>query len=99
MTGLFNPAGWGAYFSRQTLFVKRAEVIAGAAYPDFGCNFEVFTNPQFLELETLGPKVRLQPGHTTTHTETWELFRGIPDGEDESWIRSSVVPVVGSQFS
>ena len=55
MTGIYNSAGWGAYFSHGTLFVKTAPVINGAAYPDFGCNFEVFTNPDFLELETLGP--------------------------------------------
>ena len=55
MCGIYNPAGWGAYYRDGHLFVKRAPVIAGARYPDFGCNFEVFTNPDFLELETLGP--------------------------------------------
>jgi len=93
MTGIYNPAAWGAYYLDGILFIKRAPLIAGAAYPDFGCNFEVFTNPEFLELETLGPNVRLSPGEETVHTETWTLFRDVPPGGDESWIRSALVPL------
>ena len=48
MGGLYNSAGWGAYFKQSYLFVKRAAVISGARYPDFGCNFEVFDNPDSL---------------------------------------------------
>lgn len=44
-----------------------------AEYPDRGCNFEVFMNEYFLELETLGPKQWLQPGQTATHVETWKI--------------------------
>jgi len=95
MTGTFNPAGWGAYYSEGTLFVKCAKVLPGV-YPDFGCNFEIFTNPEFLELETLAPIVQLDPGETASHTETWTLFRDVPSGESENWIRSSIVPLVSS---
>jgi hypothetical protein len=97
MTGIFNPAGWGAYFWTNSLFIKRAPVIAGAVYPDFGCNFEVFTNREFLELETLGPKTVLSPAHHITHEETWQLFRDVSAGEDEEWIRSVLLPLVKSQ--
>jgi hypothetical protein len=90
MTGVYNPAGWGAYFLNGTLFVKSAPVTPGAVYPDFGCNFEVFTNPDFLELESLGPKVQLRPGDSAEHTETWALFQNVPGGEDDSWIRNAV---------
>ena len=93
MTGIFNPAGWGAYFLNGTLFVKRAPVRRGAQYPDFGCNFEVFTNPEFLELESLGPRVQLGAGENTIHTEIWTLFQNVPEGEDDSWIRSTVAPL------
>jgi hypothetical protein len=93
MTGIFNPAGWGAYFSEGLLFVKRAPLSPGGEYPDFGCNFEVFTNPDFLELESLGPKVRLAPGESTTHTEIWTLFRDVPEGRDDAWIRGAVAPL------
>jgi hypothetical protein len=93
MAGTYNPAGWGAYFWNGMLFVKRAAVLTGT-YPDFGCNFEIFTNPEFLELETLAPIVRLGAGDSCCHTETWNLFRGVPPGEDENWIHSIVVPLV-----
>jgi len=94
MGGIFNPAGWGAHFRRGTLFVKRARVIAGAQYPDGGCNFELFTNPEFLEVETLGPLVELKPGHTAEHVEQWWLFDSISDGEGDEWVRKAVVPMV-----
>lgn len=93
MTGIFNPAGWEAYFVNGVLFVKRALVTAGAEYPDFGCNFEIFTNTEFLELESLGPKVQLGPGESTVHTEIWTLFRNVASGDDDLWIRSAVAPL------
>ena len=93
MTGLYNPAGWGAYFLNGTVFFKSAAVIAGAAYPDFGCNFEIFTNPEFLELETLGPQVELRPEESVRHIETWTLFQNVPNGKDDAWIREAVAPL------
>jgi hypothetical protein len=96
MTGIFNPAGWGAYYSRGVLFIKRAEPVANARYPDFGCNFEIFTNPEFLELETLSPIVKLEPGESASHTETWALFRDVQAGNDDAWIRSAVSPLAAS---
>jgi hypothetical protein len=93
MTGIFNPAGWGAYYANGTLFVKQATPLAKTRYPDFGCNFEVFTNPEFLELETLAPIVELSPGDSTSHTETWALFRDVPGGNNDAWIHSAVVPL------
>jgi hypothetical protein len=98
MTGIFDPAGWGAYYANGTVFLKQVQPIAGATYPDFGCNFEVFTNPEFLELETLGPKVRLQPGQTATHQETWSLHHSVPPGAGDEWIRSAIVPLVSLQM-
>jgi hypothetical protein len=94
MGGIYNSAGWGAYFSRGYLFVKRAAVIDGARYPDFGCNFEVFTNPDFIELETLGPLVELRPGEVVEHVERWWLFADVPDGENDTWVDSAVVALV-----
>jgi hypothetical protein len=96
MTGIFNPAGWGAYYSQGTLFVKRAKPVTGARYPDFGCNFEIFTNPRFLELETLAPLEELRPGESASHTEVWGLFRDVPEGIGDEWIRSTVAPLAVS---
>lgn len=94
MGGIYNSAGWGAYFRQGYLFVKRAAVISGARYPDFGCNFEVFTNRDFIELETLGPLVELRPGEVVEHVERWWLFADVPSGENDAWIDSAVVPLV-----
>lgn len=94
MAGIYNTAGWGAYFRQGYLFVKRAAVISDARYPDFGCNFEVFTNPDFIELETLGPVVELRPGEAVEHVERWWLFADVPSGENDAWIDSAVVPLV-----
>ena len=93
MTGVYNPAGWGGYFLNGTLFVKSALVIAGAVYPDFGCNFEVFTNLDFLELESLGPKVQVAPGESVHHKESWTLYSGVVAGEDDDWISCEILPL------
>ena len=96
MTGVYNPAGWCAYFLNGTLFLKGAPVTHGAVYPDFGCNFEIFTNPDFLELESLGPMVGLGPGESMSHTERWALFGNVPGGDDDSWIRSAILPLASN---
>lgn len=96
MSGVYTPAGWGAYVLRGTLFLKSAAVTQGAVYPDFGCNFEVFTNSDFLELESLGPKVQLKPEESVSHTEIWALFQDVPEGQDDSWIRSAILPLAAN---
>ena len=72
--GYFNPLGWMAYWLDGVLFVKRFDPVAGAPLPDGGCNTENYCSHRFLELETLGPLVKLPPETTITHTETWELY-------------------------
>ena len=94
MIGVFNSFGWGAYFRRGHLFVKKVRVAKGTRYPDFGCNFEVYTDAHSLELETLGPLRNLKPGETAVHTEDWWLFNNIEAGETEGWIDSAIVPCV-----
>jgi hypothetical protein len=37
----------------------------------------MFTNEKILELETLGPLTRLEPGASMDHTERWTLHRGV----------------------
>lgn len=94
MSGLLNAAGWGAYVRAGSLFLKRTTIVPGAQYPDFGCNFELFTNSEFLELETLGPVVMLHPGQSIQHTEDWWLFQGLGAIESEDSVRSEVIPRV-----
>jgi hypothetical protein len=72
--GYANNAGWIGYLRQGVFFCKKSAYQAGATYPDFGCSTECYCDDQFLELETLGPLVRLEPGQTTEHVETWELY-------------------------
>lgn len=81
--GLLNKQGWAAYLSQQTLFVKRAPFIAGATYPDYGCNFETYTAGAFIEVESLAPLQRLEPGASAEHLERWFLFQDINIGTTE----------------
>jgi hypothetical protein len=76
--GSFNRDTWGAYLLNDELFVKRTRAEGTiASYPDCGCSFEIFTNADFLELETLGPLTLVEPGSTVTHTEWWSAHKGV----------------------
>jgi len=75
--GYPNPRGWLAYWLDGTLFIKRAGFDPKAQYFDFGCSSECYCNPQFLELETLGPVTTLKPGEIVSHLETWEAHAKI----------------------
>ncbi len=72
--GYLNPLGWMGYWLEGVLFVKRFNVEATAVYPDHGCNAESYCNDQFIELETLGPLTKLEPGTSVLHAETWEVY-------------------------
>jgi hypothetical protein len=75
--GLTAYPGWSAYWLDGQVFVKHARLVTGAVYPDLGSLFEVFTNGAVIELETLGPVVRLNPGRSTTHIEHWTILTGV----------------------
>jgi len=75
--GLFNRETWAAYVLNSEAFVKRASADLAKAYSDFGCSFETFTNNEFLELETLGPLTKVQPGQTVEQVEHWSLHRNV----------------------
>lgn len=83
--GLRHPEGWAAYVLDDHLFIKTVPLVEGETYPDFGSNFETFTNPDFLELETLGPLKKLSEGETLSHRESWVVFSGVrlPNVQDE----------------
>ena len=75
--GVPNPQGWLAYLLGDVLFVKRFAPLPDLPHPDSGCDTEVYCNDQFIELETLGALLVMQPGQTVTHTETWQLYPGV----------------------
>jgi hypothetical protein len=72
--GVGNPAGWCALVRRDLIFMKRFGWNPRAAYADFGCNNELYTAGDFLEVETLGPMAHLSPDYSVDHVERWSLF-------------------------
>lgn len=93
--GMRNSAGWAAYVLGETVFLKHAAFMSEATYPDFGCNTELFTNAEMLEVESLGPLVSVSPGGTIGHTECWALHRASV-GPDEESIDARLMPLVRS---
>ncbi len=77
--GLMHRMKWVGYLTRHALFIKTFGYEEGATYPDFGCNFETFSNAQMLEIETLSPLRTLAPGESVGHSESWRLFGSIPE--------------------
>jgi hypothetical protein len=72
--GFPNPMGWIGYLREKVLFVKQAAFLPDKDYYDFNSSSECYCNPSFLELETLGPKTKLEPGESLSHQETWLVF-------------------------
>jgi hypothetical protein len=74
--GFLNQQGWLGYDDGEILFLKYFEPSADLLHPDFNCNAEVYRNDRFIELETLAPLVRLEPGEIVSHDERWEICVG-----------------------
>jgi hypothetical protein len=92
--GLAHRLGWVGYLNDGNLFVKRFEYQEGKTYPDNGCNLETFANPEMLDIESLGPLVKLGPGATIEHTETWDLVAGVGTYVHQFEIDKVVLPKV-----
>jgi len=93
--GVLNTEGWAAYLLDGAAFIVRYPYLAGATLPDMGVNTETFTDPEMLEVETLGPLARLEPGAQAEHVETWLLARyggGFSDDE----LDAGLLPLVGA---
>jgi hypothetical protein len=75
--GLFSENCSACYLLNGELFVKSTKADARERYADFGCSLELFTNDEFLELETLGPLRTLAPGEMVEHVERWSLHRDV----------------------
>ncbi len=81
--GYLDDEGWIAYWLDGTVFSKRFDVRTDATYPDFGCNAECYLDHRFVELESLGPLVRLSPGGSVSHEEVWQLHPSVSRVETE----------------
>lgn len=90
--GLRNAQGWAAYQLGTDLFIKTIPLIPGATYPDMGCNCEFFTMPGFLEVESLGPLVKLEPNATTEHIEKWRVIPNLDLPSEEKPLIAALNP-------
>lgn len=95
--GVAHKMGWIGYLNDSTLFVKRIPFKPGATYPDNGVNFETFTNEDMLEVESLGPLAKLEPGQSIEHVEEWELFGDIEPVKDETDIDKNVTAKIATK--
>ncbi|MBN2043941.1 MAG: hypothetical protein JW757_02875 [Anaerolineales bacterium] len=70
-----NPMGWIGYALDDLLFIKRADFVEGGNYLDRGASSQIYCNPDFIELETLGPVVTLSNGDQASHIEEWGVYQ------------------------
>ena len=77
--GMKLDTGWVAYQNGDVVFAKHFGYDPALPYPDRGSNFEIFTNIEILELESLAPLVPLAPNATREHVEHWTLHQTLAD--------------------
>jgi hypothetical protein len=65
--------GWLAHWRQGLLLVKRAGHDESRTYADMGASGQVYSHPDFTELESLGPLTDLAPGEAAVHHEDWEV--------------------------
>lgn len=84
--GINNEYGWAAYFNHGQLFVKQHIHEMEETYPDGGCSYETYTTDFMMEMESLSPLVKVEPGEELEHMECWALVDGIeaPENDDEA---------------
>ena len=75
--GYYNPHGWLAYYVDGILFRKTFDAQADLHYPDNNCNAEMYCNDEFVELESLGPLTKLNPGAEIKQMERWDVLDGV----------------------
>lgn len=83
--GYPNRSGWVGYLNHGVLFIKRIPPYTEQSYVDHGSNCESYCNNRFIELETLSPLHKLEPGQSMNLIETWQLFpvNETPENKEE----------------
>jgi len=73
--GLYAQPGVAIFRNKGQQFQIAFDASPMQEYPDNGCNFELYMNSRFMELETLGRKTEILPGQTASHKEIWQLSK------------------------
>lgn len=92
--GVLATDGWVGYANHNTLFVKQAPLQFNATYPDLGANFELFTNEEILEVESLGPVEIIPPKGQIDHMEHWTLIADVPQPKTEADVVEKIIPLL-----
>ncbi len=72
--GIYSDRGWMALSLKDGTFLKYYDFASQESlYPDGGCNVEIYTCRDFVEMETLGIMLTIYPGGESIHTECWCL--------------------------
>jgi hypothetical protein len=93
--GMLNAKGWAAYVLGGEAFIKRYPGDPQATYADMGCNTESYTDAEILEVETLGPLTRIEPGSHADHAEVWAVER-VECGPTDAEIDAALLPLVAA---
>ncbi|MDB5099813.1 MAG: hypothetical protein JWM80_4234 [Cyanobacteria bacterium RYN_339] len=96
--GMQNSLGWAAYALDEQVFMKRFALLPDATYPDHGCNTEIFTNGDMLEVESLGPLAKIEPGGSVLHVEHWALARATIGVTDDA-LDADLLPLIAAGFT
>lgn len=83
--GVRNTLEYAGYALDGFIFIKKTVLIADSLYPDLDSNYELFTNSEMLEVESLGPLSLLEAnGGYVEHEETWSIHKAeLPESDDE----------------
>lgn len=73
--GLFTRDGFATFENRGQRLELSFPSFQPEQYSDLGCNFELYMNSYFMELETLGIRHTLQPGECACHRESWSVHK------------------------
>ena len=96
--GFRHTAGWIGYQLGDLFFAKWICHEKEAPYPDRGCNTELFTNGEILEIESLAPARPLPAKSHTVHLEWWHIDRVPFSAQDQpavlAHLKSLPVPQV-----
>jgi hypothetical protein len=79
--------GWLAHWRQGVLLVKYAGHDESRQYADMGTSGQIYSHPDFTELESLGPLTDLAPGEAAVHHEDWEVHL-VEEAEAERLVSS-----------
>lgn len=73
--GCNNILGWAAFVAPHYTFIKRYVHDVQAVYPDFGSSCEVDCQKDFVEIQSMSPMYRVEPGQEIKHVENLSLYQ------------------------